>query len=244
MHDGSCSAQRFAAQTEDWTGLPAPTNDWQHITYAYDGETMVFYVAGMQKDGYNPVQLTLNTEPMSSSYPFVIFGNAKTRTDEPYYGHVARVRVWNRMLSGAEVSTDFADKTLLEPQVTAGLVANLVPVAAGSFRDTITATVGSRRAPEPSYDTVQAFPGCVRGGTTSCPRHIMAHRYIGCHLHTTTAAVAAAARQRQRQRQRQRDTETRTEKKNREESASLRREAADTPITDLSVMRGRVCDVF
>ena len=125
---------------------------------------MMFYRDGVESNG--PKALALNTQAMSAAYPFVVFGNAKTRTDEPYYGRVSRVRVWNRALSATDVLSEYQDKGMalpLAPTVSKGIVANLVPTpeSGGSFVDTLTSTIGTPAANKPTFVSSDAFPGCA-----------------------------------------------------------------------------------
>ncbi len=78
-------------------GATLPANQWSHVALTYDGTTMRLYVNGSQAT-------TTNTSGtiVSGNNPLYIGG---TSLGEVFNGRIDEVRLYNRALSAADVST-------------------------------------------------------------------------------------------------------------------------------------------
>ena len=87
--------------TFDVLGAPSaiPLNTWSHVAVTWDGATMRFYVNGTQ------VATKARTGTLQTVATPVRIG-ANTYAGENFLGRIDEVRIYNRALSAAEVTTD------------------------------------------------------------------------------------------------------------------------------------------
>jgi hypothetical protein len=101
-----------------------PANTWTHLATTYDGSTVRLYVNGTQ------VASTARTGTLdTSSLPLRIGGNQIW--GEWFEGRIDDVRIYNRALTGAQISTDMAAGVAVGPADTQA------PSAPGSLTATV-----------------------------------------------------------------------------------------------------------
>jgi hypothetical protein len=99
---GALGYRRAPGQLVTATGSP-PVNDgnWHQVGWrvAADGVTLSFWV-----DGANVMQATLNTNPPRTLTAAAIGHSGAANEPNSYTGYLARVRVWDRALTDAEMA--------------------------------------------------------------------------------------------------------------------------------------------
>lgn len=87
----------------NWPSIVAsngiPVNTWSHLAVTYNGSTLRLYVNGTQA-----ASLSASGSMLTSSLPLRIGGN--TVWTEYFSGRIDEVRVYNRALTAAEITTD------------------------------------------------------------------------------------------------------------------------------------------
>jgi hypothetical protein len=87
-----------ATATEFWSSISIPGNIWQHVAVTYDGATWSFYLTG--KLGASSTAASAPAAGTNLYLGYTPWGTAYY----PFGGLIDDVRIYNRVLSAAEVS--------------------------------------------------------------------------------------------------------------------------------------------
>ncbi len=95
--------------TSDGTGYvesdEGTSHEWHHLAMTYDGSEMKLYYDGILKD---TVSLTGQIEYDSAN---LTVGNMANQINEPWFGYIDEVRIWNSALSASTIN-DWKDKEI------------------------------------------------------------------------------------------------------------------------------------
>jgi hypothetical protein len=93
----------------------AKRNQWHHLAATYDGFFMRIYIDGVLAGSQNKAgTITVNNNPL-------VIGGQTGYIDEYYQGKLDDIRIWNRALSGCEISSTMNCE--LNPSLQTGLAA-------------------------------------------------------------------------------------------------------------------------
>ena len=90
-------------------GVATGSSNWRFLALTYDGSTRTLFGDGTGQPGANRGAIT---NSITSSTRFTIGGTAHDATYRPFQGDIDDVRIYNRALSGAEITTLYNEGAL------------------------------------------------------------------------------------------------------------------------------------
>ncbi len=132
IHDSSRRPQgriyNGATQSAN-SGTALPTGTWTHLAVTFNGSVVTLYT-----NGGSPVTLSTSTAMTAGTGVLSIGGNT-VRTGEWFTGSIDDMRIYNRSLSAAEITTDL--NTALPQYVAAQPPAATIPAGDGATETTL-----------------------------------------------------------------------------------------------------------